>query len=111
MEKYLLINNYTNYSYDDEITSNAYVIGSFDSIEKCIDACEDDLLDQAQNNVSDLPDEEAKEYIDKYVSGFNNNGITEEDFRCVGDFHYVMEHWYNNGNEKIENQFMVVRLS
>lgn len=114
MEKFLLINNYTNYSYDDDdLTSNVFVIGDFDSIEKCIDACEDELVSQAQENAScmDLEGDAFQEYVDRYVEGRTDNEITDDDFHRVGANRYIFDHWYNGGNYRVENQFMVVRIS
>lgn len=121
MEKYLLINNYTNYSYDDDdLTSNAFTVGSFESIEKCYDAIEDELLGQAcenAENMFELDDceeaiikEEKKEYVDNYCSGYNSFGITEEDLTYEGANRYMAEHWYNGGNYRVENQFLVIRV-
>lgn len=122
MEKYLLINNYSNFGYDDdELTSNVYVVGSYDTIEKCLSACEDEIYDQAVENAEcmfdlDDADEETisqgkQEYIDNFCYNHRRFGITEEDFAVVGASHYVMEHWADGGNYKLENQFLAVRIS
>lgn len=114
MKKYLLINNYLNYSRDDEeVTSSMCVMGDFDSIEDCITTCENDIIDQAKENAGGMGLEgaEAEEYINHYTNGYTIHHLYDDDFTKEGASRCIYEHWYSNKEYSIENQFMVVRIS
>lgn len=114
MKKFLLIDNYTNYSYDDnDLTSNVFVVGDYDTIEQCLEACENEIENQAKENAKAVceDDQEKQEYIEAYCCDAMLFGVVDEDFARPGANRYVMEHWADGGSYKLENQFMVVRIA
>lgn len=121
MKKYLLINNYTCYAYDDDdLTSNVYTLGDYDTVAECLEVAKSEIRGQAEENAENMfelddTDEEIiaqakQEYIDRYCEGQSDFEVGEDGFFRPGATRYILEHWYAGGSYRVENQFMVVRI-
>lgn len=119
MKKYLLIDAYANYSYDDDFNSvNQFVVGDFDTIDECIEAVKAEIISQANENAMGIYDLEEGEHTpdsEVYVYDYCDKidihvELDDDSFAREGANRELAEHWYNGGNYTVDNKFMIVRI-
>lgn len=111
MEKYLLINNRASCVLEDsDVSISVIKVGSFDSIEECIEMAEIEILNQARDCFEDEDESEKENLIIDYCYNLTCHELKESDFKDVGDIKCVYEHWYLGELFKVENQFSIIRM-
>jgi hypothetical protein len=89
MEKYFVIANFTCHdACEDDIYSSQWLVGTFNTVEECVEASRKDLIDVACDHYECIVPEE--EYYD------NEGELKEEEYRkAIEDlaFDYCSDHW------------------
>ena len=119
MKKYLLIDTYSNYGYDDDdLSVNSFVLGDFETLDECAEAVKAEIISQANENAMGIYDLEEGEtttdseiYVYAYCDKINIHvELDDNSFAREGANRMLAEHWYNGGNYLVENQFLVIRV-
>lgn len=115
MKKYLLLCTFATYGYDDDdLCTNTFQVGNFDTLEECYEACKAEIEDQAMNSADAYENDEdqQKEFIKDFCSGVSKTGkIDDSSFaRPLAD-RIIFEHWYDGGNYRTENTFTAIKIA
>jgi hypothetical protein len=112
MNKYLVLACFSAHNMDDdELWSNQWLVGTFESLEECYTKCENDLEQVGKDSLEGRYDdeEEFEEEVKFYLSGKEISHRTEDDF--IGNNPVTIlsnDYWTDEHREMIN--YIVVKI-
>ena len=118
MKNYLVLANFAGYDKnEDELFTNQWTVGSFDTLEECYEACREDIFQVAKDTFGPIYDtdeadevDELSKEIDNYTDCANKVHKNEVDLLYLEkNLIYYLE--YSNDNFKNNIDYCVLKIN